>query len=636
VLDDDGIPLLAGLADRNRILRAEFKQLQLHQKWLPPGHAEITKLLRREEDRRGSAATYDPIGVAYGRLTEDDRERTAAGCVPFSLSWHLTRAGRHLTRAGSTGRVALTDEAALADELRQLNDSIMVELRRLAARNDTLDLLRCARRVPNEWIQEFLGWIDPQIDGETSAQIRKEGPLLAANVVLEQSRVQPEPPPEPSAVLRDGIRVRLLCALQRWHVYRLNTAVRWLAFGRTGDTASINAYVRRSQRALDVRDSVVAHAREGSKPGIIGITAHLPGTRQVIRLTASKRLKDQRLELAHYLPITIPPNLDQHWIAYLTHQPSAAEYLGELPFERWWCCWLALNAAAWQLLQIWDPPDSTDATDSSVRTGLRLYAEAHNLGMIEVQCDRLREAVLGQQYVEAPTAAEYDSFVDSLTWKPGGQGRPRRTPDFLESPVVFYPTGPDTSWWDLTRHGGVLPGLARWISMKRSDLGRHVGAHFEGRVHQALSGHPAVTGLRSDVLLPNQIQIDHGFVLGDVLVLVESKSYVKTAGYFVAHGGGFTTRAKRIVGETLSDRDTKLQTMTTQIAAEWASWRPRCALFIACTIEVEYIPGREPGFWLDLDQDIPRACTLPELLRWLDIADRAELAAHPASVALNP
>jgi hypothetical protein len=49
---------------------------------------------------------------------------------------------------------------------------------------------------------------------------------------------------------------------------------------------------------------------------------------------------------------------------------------------------------------------------------------------------------------------------------------------------------------------------------------------------------------------------------------------------------------------------------------------------------VEYIPSDDRQFWLDRGRDIPRICTLSELLEWLDDLDPATMAAHPGCVTL--
>jgi hypothetical protein len=49
---------------------------------------------------------------------------------------------------------------------------------------------------------------------------------------------------------------------------------------------------------------------------------------------------------------------------------------------------------------------------------------------------------------------------------------------------------------------------------------------------------------------------------------------------------------------------------------------------------VEYIPSDDREFWLDRGRDMPRVCTLRELLEWLDDLDPATTAAHPGCVPL--
>ena len=155
-----------------------------------------------------------------------------------------------------------------------------------------------------------------------------------------------------------------------------------------------------------------------------------------------------------------------------------------------------------------------------------------------------------------------------------------------------------------------------------------------------MSQHPAVTKLRSDVQLLNEagqetLQIDHGFVIGNLLVLVESKSHVKTAGYLVAHDHGFKVRARKPIQDLLPDRDRKLSELRDQIGREWRPATPRQALYVLCTSEVEYIPSDDQELWLDRNRDIPRVCTLKELLEWLDDLDTAAMTSHPACVPLT-
>jgi hypothetical protein len=61
---------------------------------------------------------------------------------------------------------------------------------------------------------------------------------------------------------------------------------------------------------------------------------------------------------------------------------------------------------------------------------------------------------------------------------------------------------------------------------------------------------------------------------------------------------------------------------------------PRQALYVVCTTEVEYIHSDDREFRLDRGRDMPRVCTLRELLEWLDDLDPATTAAHPGCVPL--
>ena len=117
-------------------------------------------------------------------------------------------------------------------------------------------------------------------------------------------------------------------------------------------------------------------------------------------------------------------------------------------------------------------------------------------------------------------------------------------------------------------------------------------------------------------------------------MLVESKSYVKTADYLVADDTGFERRARRIIEKVLPGRDQKLRELRHQIALVWGAAAPSQALYVICTTEVEYIPSVDRQFWLDRGRDIPRVCTLSELLEWLDELDPATMAAHPGCVPL--
>jgi hypothetical protein len=285
------------------------------------------------KNMRGFAGAYDPIGAAYARVSGDDLSEAAGDCSPFSVI--------SFVRASGIEPAALEDPASAASVFREANERLVEELCRLVARNDPLAVLRCARRIPREWIAKFLEQVGLSSAGYTLEQINEEFPLLAANVALDAAPAQASRrPPRTTATMLDGVRMALLCSLHRLHTYYLNSPVRWNAFESAMEPGPIQSYVRRSKRARDVKADVLAYAHAGNGPGITGLTSRRPIGTAVIRLTASKDLGEQRLTLDNYLPVTISPEREQQWMGYLSH-PSAEPHLGSLPFERWRLYWLA-------------------------------------------------------------------------------------------------------------------------------------------------------------------------------------------------------------------------------------------------------------------------------------------------------
>ena len=472
---------LAGLRERQQAGRLALDTLARSERNLGYFHPRTAEVKQLITNMRGFVGTYDPIGTAYARVSGDELSEAASDCAPFSVI--------SFVRASGIDPAALEDPASAASVFREANERIVEELHRLVVRNDPLAVLRCARRVPREWIGKFLEQVGPSSGGGALEHINEEFPLLAANVALDAAPAQAsERPPRTTATLLDGVRMALLCALHRLHAYYLNSAVRWNAFESAMEPGPVQSYVRRSKRAGDVKADVLAYAHAGNGPGITGLTSRRPIGTTTIRLTASRELGEQRLTLDNYLPVTISPEREQQWMGYLSH-PSAEPHLGDLPFDRWRFYWLALNVVARSWVQDYPLPASSDADDPAERERLRLCSEVQNIGMIEVDRNRLRDAVLREPILDRPSQDEYDAFLASLTWRPGMQ-----KPEFVESPAIFYPSAEATMFWDLLRHGGVLPGLARRLS--RSEAGSasmpgntsKVGPHC---LEQTPSRHPA-------------------------------------------------------------------------------------------------------------------------------------------------
>jgi hypothetical protein len=269
---------------------------------------------------RGFMAMYDPAGMAYACLTWDDLAEAASDCVSFTFP--------SVIRAKGLDLASLDDPSAEANVIREANAQILDEVRRLV----------CARRVSRQWIRRFLEQaLNPSIDDTTMQHVESEFPQLVANIVLDC----PAPPagrrpPHTTATLLDGVRIALLCALQRVHTYVLNSAVRQGTFGSPGEPSLIESYVRRSERASNVKSDILAAARARPAEGVTGLTSRRPAGTTTITLTASG---DLPLTLENFQPVTISSLRDRRWIGYLSHHNTAA-HLGGLPFDRWWSYWI--------------------------------------------------------------------------------------------------------------------------------------------------------------------------------------------------------------------------------------------------------------------------------------------------------
>ena len=236
-----------------------------------------------------------------------------------------------------------------------------------------------------------------------------------------------------------------------------------------------------------------------------------------------------------------------------------------------------------------------------------------------------------------PSSEEWNMFLGSVAWSGDNDAV-----TFVERPYIFYPAGGDDIIWDLLRHGGMLRALERKMSRQRGEFGRLKGGHGETILGKTLAAKlPSAAHLKHDVTIYGEagrqprMQIDHGFVLGEVLVLVETKAQTLNPGYFLADDSFEKRVRERVTEKWVNERDQKLARFSRQVAHEWRSERPSVAICVICNTEVEYITSRQAMHWLDIQREIPRVCTPDELLTWLDTVDAGKLRSHPAAVSLT-
>jgi hypothetical protein len=102
--------------------------------------------------------------------------------------------------------------------------------------------------------------------------------------------------------------------------------------------------------------------------------------------------------------------------------------------------------------------------------------------------------------------------------------------------------------------------------------------------------------------------IDLGFVVDKVLLLVEAKNYQKNVKYHAADGGTVSGRIQS--WESLCEQlDAKLQRYGEAVRRKWPNPAVAGAICIVCTEEAEFVASADRKYWLGLPEH-PRVCTI--------------------------
>lgn len=127
--------------------------------------------------------------------------------------------------------------------------------------------------------------------------------------------------------------------------------------------------------------------------------------------------------------------------------------------------------------------------------------------------------------------------------------------------------------------------------------------------------------------------IDLGFVVDKVLLLVEAKNYQKNVKYHAADGGTVSGRIQS--WESLCEKlDAKLQRYGEAVRRKWPNPAVAGAICIVCTEEAEFVASADRKYWLGLPEH-PRVCTIDELLEFLQIHGGQPLVNHPCFYAFD-
>lgn len=424
---------------------------------------------------------------------------------------------------------------------------------------------------------------------------------------------------------RDSYELSILCFLHRMLMFQRNTIARREVVAPVSFEMLIDSYNRRivdNHRRLEVE----------SLPAIV-----LPSSFAEPRMhDVSFRRKDGAectIILRNFLPRLIDAREERERYSHLMNE-QFFENTG-LSFESAWKIWIALNQVLAESLVFFWSQTQIDNVD-----------EVHFLAAAE-RADDFTETGLGggrrsslihatrlilDKSGDLDASRDCHKLIDHLTLR-------EITQDirFIEQPFLFYPLGEDLLLWDYLRHGGFMKAISRrLISGRGGTAGNLTGTYFENCVEKCIRGLPMAEEVQRNVEIRRgssaKWEIDLGFVVSGILILVEAKHEMKPLRYHFADSVDVAARITRFENR-LSRLDEKLKIHKSEVLSRWARSNPTGAICVICTVEVEFIASFSPGLWLDLGH-IPRILTPNELTNYLR-ENVVDLSSHPEFVSFQ-
>lgn len=205
---------------------------------------------------------------------------------------------------------------------------------------------------------------------------------------------------------------------------------------------------------------------------------------------------------------------------------------------------------------------------------------------------------------------------------------------FVEQPFLFYGVGEGRVMWDYLRHGGILRAVARKTidAQSKNRTADTSGPGFEkylsNRIRDAdLETHDIKCNARIRSGGQQVWDIDLGFVVHNVLFLIEAKHYQKNVRY---HAVDDVTVSDRIQSweSWCKKLDAKLHEYADEVRRRWAQSAVAGAICIVCTEETEFVASADRKYWLGFPE-YPRVCTIDELIEFLQAGGGQGLVDHP-------
>lgn len=425
--------------------------------------------------------------------------------------------------------------------------------------------------------------------------------------------------------------VFVFSALHGYQQYRMNTLAREAWSEDENFSALIDSYNRRSQARFE--DEIVPAVSPAWRLVTPARADGLSASARVMALGATSQ--QYLVQNRNYVPVV--RNLERIEPLFRHLDGSQFQDRYGLSFERWLRVYRAANAMLCAAL--WTNADVPGIADDEL---LATAERADDFGCSAIGSARrdMLEKTIGETAARLglPVHAEdIRTFLAAHTTSPSSA-----FDGFVESDRCFYPIDGDRVIWDYVRFAALLPVMRRILAPLLREM--KGSKNLKGRSFEAIAKRElktrspiarALSEPRKRTVDGNvAFEFDVGFVAEDVLFILDCKYEVKSRSYVLGDARKVDKRLGGVLGH-LDKLDRQLREHLDWTQKQWPSLVLKKAIAIVCTAETEFIKRSDSNFWL-VYPDLPRACTLPELINFLSRADwRERVDACPATLSID-
>lgn len=324
--------------------------------------------------------------------------------------------------------------------------------------------------------------------------------------------------------------------------------------------------------------------------------------------------------LRNFIPVR--KKASDFWHTYNYLDTSEFASLTGVRFEEVWKVWVCLNLLlAENIVFLWPQTYFGAVEPEKVHASAERADDYTETALGGGSIESIVEATnqfLRLRYEVAPTIDVCKRVIELLTMNT------IENETFPEQPFIFYKASSKLILWDYLRHGAVFKALARDLMRKfpAKQIRKAVGAKFENRIEDELRhAVPKAFDFKRNIKIRAgnnhnvAWEIDIGFVIENILFLIDAKHWYKPIRYHLADATDISSRVTKLES-LLRKTDASLFEYKKQLTKQWGNFSLSGGIFIMCTTEVEFITSFDSLFWLERDI-VPRICTLKELIDFL-------------------